>query len=76
MLGFDRFNIPNFNSDENRIETLLTLLDEGYIDRIHLSHDAATFNDFMQHNPPFDEREPELHRTSTARSCRSCASAA
>jgi phosphotriesterase-related protein len=53
-LGLDRFNIPNFNSDENRIETLLKLLEEGYIERIHLSHDAATFNDFMHHNPPFE----------------------
>jgi phosphotriesterase-related protein len=53
MLGLDRFNIPPFNSDENRIETLLKLLDEGYIDRLHISHDAASFIDFMQHNPPF-----------------------
>ena len=65
ILGFDRFNIPNFNSDENRIEMLLKCLDEGYIDRIHLSHDAATFNDFMQHNPPFDSENPSythIHR--------------
>jgi phosphotriesterase-related protein len=66
VLGFDRFNIPDFNPDENRIETLLKLLDEGYIDRIHLSHDAATFNDFMQHNPPFEGADPNythIHRT-------------
>ncbi len=65
ILGFDRFNIPNFNSDENRIEMLLKCLDAGYIDRIHLSHDAATFNDFMQHNPPFDGENPSythIHR--------------
>jgi len=65
ILGCDRFNIPAFNSDENRIETLLRLLEEGYIDRIHLSHDAATFNDFMQHNPPFANESPNfthIHR--------------
>ena len=65
ILGFDRFNVPNFNSDENRIEMLLKCLDAGYIDRIHLSHDAATFNDFMQHNPPFDNEKPSythIHR--------------
>jgi phosphotriesterase-related protein len=65
-LGLDRFNIPDFNSDENRIETLLKLLDEGYIGQIHLSHDAATFNDFMQHNPPFAEANvsyTHIHRT-------------
>jgi phosphotriesterase-related protein len=65
ILGFDRFNIPSFNPDFKRIETLLKLLDEGYIDRIHLSHDAATFNDFMQHNPPFADADPNythIHR--------------
>ncbi len=65
VLGLDRFNIPSFNSDEERIETLLKLLDEGYIDRIHLAHDAATFNDFMHHNPPFEGAEPtytHIHR--------------
>jgi phosphotriesterase-related protein len=64
-LGFDRFNIPHFNPDENRIETLLVLLEEGYVDRIHLSHDASTFNDFMQHNPPFADENPNylhIHR--------------
>ena len=58
VLGLDRFNIPSFNSDENRIDTLCKLLDEGYIDRIHLAHDAASFNDFMQHNPPFADANP------------------
>jgi phosphotriesterase-related protein len=65
ILGCDRFNIPSFNADEDRIATLLKLLDEGYIDRIHLSHDAATFNDFMQHNPPFAGAAPNythIHR--------------
>ena len=62
MLGFDRFNIPHFNPDENRIDSLVALLAEGYADRVHLSHDAAAWYDFMQHNPPFaDERPDYLH---------------
>ena len=62
MLGFDRFNIPHFNPDEDRIRTLLTLLGEGYGDRIHLSHDAACFMDFMVGDPSFaDERPDYLH---------------
>ena len=62
VLGFDRFNIPHFNPDENRIDTLVALLAEGYADRVHLSHDAAAWYDFMQHNPPFaDERPDYLH---------------
>ena len=61
-LGFDRFNIPHFNPDENRIETLLQLLEQGYVDRIHLGQDAAAWYDFMQHNPPFANEKPDyLH---------------
>ena len=62
VLGFDRFNIPHFNPDENRIDTLVALLAEGYADRVHLSHDAAAWYDFMQHNPPFANERPDyLH---------------
>ena len=64
VLGFDRFNIPHFNPDEDRIRTLLALLEEGYGDRIHLSHDAACFMDFMVGDPNFaDERPDYLHLT-------------
>jgi len=64
-LGFDRFNIPHFNPDENRIATLLVLLEEGYGDRIHLSHDAACFMDFMVGDPNFAEERPSyLHVSS------------
>ena len=62
ILGFDRFNIPHFNPDADRIRTLLALLEEGYGDRIHLSHDAACFMDFMVGDPNFaDERPDYLH---------------
>jgi len=61
MLGFDRFNTP-FNTDEARVESIVQLIADGYLDRIHLSHDASTFNDFMQHNPPFaDANMSYLH---------------
>jgi phosphotriesterase-related protein len=61
-LGFDRFNIPHFNPDEHRIETLLVLLEQGYGDRIHLSHDAACFYDFMTGDPNFASEAPDyLH---------------
>jgi phosphotriesterase-related protein len=64
-LGCDRFNIPHFNPDENRIETLLALLEEGYADRVHLGHDAACFYDFMQHNPVFASERPDYLHLST-----------
>jgi len=61
-LGCDRFNIEHFNPEANRIETLVTLLGEGYAGSIHLGHDAACFMDFMAHNPPFaDEHADYLH---------------
>jgi phosphotriesterase-related protein len=61
-LGLDRFNIPHFNPAEDRIRTLLALLEHGYGDRIHLSHDAACFMDFMIGDPAFaDERPDYLH---------------
>ncbi len=61
-LGCDRFNIPHFNPDADRIETLVALIAEGYSDRIHLGHDAACFYDFMIGNPFFvDERPSYLH---------------
>jgi len=62
ILGFDRFNIPHFNPDADRVETLLALLEEGYGDRIHVSHDGACFYDFMVGDPNFaDERPDYLH---------------
>ena len=65
-LGFDRFNIPHFNPDEKRIETLVALLAEGYGDRIHLGHDAACFMDFMTGDPNFaDEKPTYLHLSTT-----------
>jgi phosphotriesterase-related protein len=65
-LGFDRFNVPAFNPDEKRIETLVALVGEGYADRIHLSHDAACFYDFMVGNPIFARERPDfLHISET-----------
>jgi phosphotriesterase-related protein len=64
-LGCDRFGIDHFNPTADRITTLLALLGEGYGDRIHLSHDAACFYDFMVGNPFFADEKPDymlIHR--------------
>jgi phosphotriesterase-related protein len=58
-LGCDRFGIEHFNPLEDRIRTLTALLDEGYGDRIHLSHDAACFMDFMTGDPFFADERPD-----------------
>jgi phosphotriesterase-related protein len=65
VLGFDRFNIEHFNPDARRIETLLALLADGYGDRIHLSHDAACFMDFMVGDPAFADEKPDYLHIST-----------
>jgi phosphotriesterase-related protein len=58
-IGCDRFGIEHFNPLGDRIRTLLTLLAAGYGDRIHLSHDAACFCDFMVGDPAFANEHPD-----------------
>lgn len=59
-LGFDRFGMTHVASDEDRVQTLLALLDAGYADRIVLSHDAAVHS---RMTPPSWRREhtPDWH---------------
>ena len=59
MAGCDRVGIEHFNPTADRIRTLAALLAEGYADRVHLSHDAACFYDFMVGNPFFAEEKPD-----------------
>jgi phosphotriesterase-related protein len=58
-LGCDRFGIDHFNPLADRIATLVALVGEGYADRIHLSHDAACFCDFMTGDPFFANEHPD-----------------
>ena len=61
-LGWDRFNIEHFNPDAKRIETVMQVLAEGYVDQLHFSHDGATFHDFMVGDAMFaDEHADYLH---------------
>jgi phosphotriesterase-related protein len=65
-LGYDRFNMVFYESDETRLRTLTTLLSEGYGDRVHLSHDASSFWDPAVGNPLFaDEVLDYLHISRT-----------
>ncbi|HEY4830250.1 MAG TPA: hypothetical protein VIH85_26030 [Solirubrobacteraceae bacterium] len=58
-LGCDRFGIDHFNPLADRVKTLLALLAEGHGGRIHLSHDAACFLDFMIGDPAFGNEKPD-----------------
>jgi phosphotriesterase-related protein len=59
ILGYDRFNIPHFNPDADRIRTLVALVEEGYANQIILSHDAASFMDFFTGDEKFAGEEPD-----------------
>ena len=58
-IGCDRFGIDHFNPLADRIRTLIALVQEGYADSIHLSHDAACFLDFFIGNPFFADEKPD-----------------
>jgi phosphotriesterase-related protein len=58
-LGMDRFGIDHFNLTADRVRTLSKMVDEGYIDQLHVSHDAGSFHDFMVGNPYFADEHPD-----------------
>lgn len=43
-IGMDRFGMEHVLPDERRLRTVLALVDEGYADRMVLSHDAAFYS--------------------------------
>ncbi|HEX6657431.1 MAG TPA: hypothetical protein VF065_05080 [Ilumatobacter sp.] len=43
-IGMDRFGMEQVLPDDRRISTLLTLIEQGYADRIVISHDAAYYS--------------------------------
>jgi phosphotriesterase-related protein len=65
-LGCDRYGIEHFNPTPDRIRTLIALVEAGYADRIHLSHDGACFYDFMAGNPFFADEHPDLLRVTNS----------
>lgn len=46
-IGCDRFGLDLFNPTDDRVRTIASLCDQGYADRIVLSHDAACYMDFF-----------------------------
>ncbi|MCD2188630.1 phosphotriesterase family protein [Actinomycetospora soli] len=45
-LGCDRFGLDKYNTTDRRVATIAALCEEGYADRIALSHDASCYIDF------------------------------
>ncbi|GCD92807.1 phosphotriesterase family protein [Embleya hyalina] len=46
FLGLDRFGLNGFLSFDDRVGTLIALIERGYLDHIVISHDASCFIDF------------------------------
>lgn len=46
-IGCDRFGLDLFNPTADRVATIAALCEQGYADRIVLSHDAACYMDFF-----------------------------
>ncbi len=46
-IGCDRFGLDLFNTTQDRVATIASLCEQGYTDRIVLSHDAACYMDFF-----------------------------
>jgi phosphotriesterase-related protein len=46
-IGCDRFGLDMFNPTEQRVDTIVRLVGQGYADRIVLSHDVACYNDLF-----------------------------
>ncbi|WP_159618688.1 phosphotriesterase family protein [Arthrobacter zhaoguopingii] len=47
LLGMDRFGLDTFLPFENRIDTVVAMVERGYTDRLVLSHDASCFMDLF-----------------------------
>ncbi|MFI1380226.1 phosphotriesterase [Embleya sp. NPDC020886] len=46
LLGLDRFGLDSFLSFDDRVGTVVALIERGYLDHIVISHDASCFIDF------------------------------
>lgn len=63
-IGCDRFGLDLFNPTDQRVATVAELCEQGYADRIVLSHDSACFMDFFsdaQAQAKLAEMAPNWH---------------
>jgi phosphotriesterase-related protein len=47
LLGMDRFGLDIYNPGEDRVATIVALAEQGYADRMVLSHDASCYIDYF-----------------------------
>jgi phosphotriesterase-related protein len=51
ILGMGRFGLDVFATTETRVDTIVSLTERGYADRMVLSHDASCFIDWFHPDP-------------------------
>jgi phosphotriesterase-related protein len=56
LLGMDRFGVDAYSPFEERVDTVVKLVERGYAERMVLAHDAACFFDWI--DPAFLEMTP------------------
>ncbi len=62
ILGMDRFGLDAYCPTEQRISTIVSLVERGYADRMVLGHDASCFIDYFGPPSPFiDSVLPNWH---------------
>ena len=47
LLGMDRFGLDIYNPTSSRVETIVSLAERGYADRMVLAHDASCYIDYF-----------------------------
>jgi len=47
LLGMDRFGLDIYNPTSARVETIVSLAEQGYADRMVLAHDASCYIDYF-----------------------------
>jgi len=60
ILGMDRFGNEGAVTFDQRIDTIVRLVERGYSDRIGLSHDNFSYCDFYPEGEPGNKYSPEI----------------
>jgi phosphotriesterase-related protein len=48
LLGMDRFGVDPYASFDQRVDTVVKLIERGYLDRMGLAHDASCYFDWIE----------------------------
>jgi phosphotriesterase-related protein len=61
ILGMDRFGIHFSITTEQRVRTIVAMIERGYVDQLTLSHDCACWSDFFPTVGDYNRYMPDHH---------------